>query len=78
VNPQKIVTDLRKCQDIVGKLCSESRPPKMSIPVRDTDEDMFIFKTINDAIELIRSLSGPKLDSKDSIDRALMNIGEFR
>lgn len=51
-------TPLRKrlvqCRNMIGQMCSEGRPPKMSIPVRWHDEDFFISTTIADAIEFIK------------------------
>lgn len=46
---------LRLCRGMVGKMCSERRPPKMTIPVQWYDEDFFIGVTIEDAI---RELEG--------------------
>ncbi len=43
---------LEKCKSLIGQMCSQDRPPKMSIPVQWDDEDFFISTTINDAREL--------------------------
>lgn len=47
---------LNKSRQIIGKLASEGRYPKMSIPVQPTDEDVFISTTLLDALELIESM----------------------
>ena len=36
------------CQVMIGKMCSEGRPPKMSVPVQWDDEDFFIVTTLGD------------------------------
>lgn len=41
---------LERSMSMIGKMCSEGRPPKMSIPVEWYDEDFFIITTIKDAI----------------------------
>ena len=41
---------LEQCRGMIGNMCSELRPPKMSIPVRWNDEDFFISTTIQDAM----------------------------
>jgi hypothetical protein len=35
----------------IGKMCSEGRPPRMSIPVQYDDDDWFINRTIEDALD---------------------------
>ena len=44
---------LKKSRRMIGKMCSEGRPPKMTIPVHWDDEDFFISNTIKDALEII-------------------------
>lgn len=46
-----LVDRLRQCRERIGRMCSELRPPKMSIPVQWDDDDEFISTTIQDAIE---------------------------
>lgn len=41
----------------IGKMCSESRPPKMTIPAQWNDDDFFISTTINDAMREIHELA---------------------
>lgn len=40
----------------IGKMCSEKRPPKMTIPVQWDDDDFFISTTINDAMRELHEL----------------------
>lgn len=40
---------LEKVLAMIEKMCSETRPPLMSIPVQPNDEDIFITTTIEDA-----------------------------
>jgi hypothetical protein len=40
---------LKESRVMVGKMCSEGRSPKMSIPAQPYDEDMFICTTLKDA-----------------------------
>jgi hypothetical protein len=42
---------LRLCSAMIGKMCAEGRPPRMSIPVQWNDEDVFISTTIADALK---------------------------
>ena len=57
VRKTPLLARLRMCRSMVGKMCSEGRPPKMSIPVRPEDEDFFISTTLQDAIALIEGLA---------------------
>lgn len=45
---------LRKCQFMIGSMCDQGRPPKMSVPLQWRDEDFFIVSTISDAIKFIK------------------------
>jgi hypothetical protein len=53
-------TRLKTCRQMIGKMCSEGRPPKMSIPVQWDDEDFFISLTIRDVLELLPESTGEK------------------
>lgn len=53
VREMPLAERLIKSRKLVAKMCSEKRPPKMSIPVHHTDEDFFICTTLKDALELI-------------------------
>lgn len=44
---------LEICRALIGKMCSEGRPPKMTIPVQWYDDDFFIGTTLKDAIEAL-------------------------
>lgn len=53
-----LLTRLEDCQRRIGKMCSEGRPPKMSIPVQHTDDDFFICTTLRDAIHYYKTVEG--------------------
>ncbi len=42
----------------IGKMCSERRPPRMSVPVDPDDDDFFISVTLQDAVKRIIELEG--------------------
>lgn len=44
---------LAACRSRIGKMCSEGRPPRMTVPVQWYDDDWFISVTIEDAIALL-------------------------
>ncbi len=44
---------LKMAENIIGKMCSEQRPPRMSVPVQPDDEDFFILTTLTDATDQI-------------------------
>jgi hypothetical protein len=44
-----LIDRLEICRIAIGRMCSEGRPPKMSIPVQWDDEDFFICTTLEDA-----------------------------
>lgn len=58
-----LVKRLREAQGMIGRMCSEGRPPKMSIPARpDHDEDLMICDVIRAAIEVIENAdNAPKM-----------------
>lgn len=48
---ETLIAKLQECQSRIGNMCSEGRPPKMSIPARpDYDDDLVICQTIRDTI----------------------------
>jgi len=49
-NSGSLIERLDKCHEMIGKMCKEGRPPKMTIPVQWHDEDFFISVTLQDAI----------------------------
>lgn len=53
----KLSDRLIKCRERIGKMCSELRPPKMTIPVQWDDEDFFINSTLNDAVRELHELT---------------------
>lgn len=44
---------LESARSMIGKMCSERRPPKITIPVQHYDEDIFISTTLGDAKRVI-------------------------
>ncbi len=40
---------INACKNMIGKMCSEGRPPRMSVPVEFWNEDIFIVTTMEDA-----------------------------
>jgi len=56
VSEEDLKVRLERATGMIGKMCSEKRPPKMSIPVQHYDEDIFIIQTLKDAIEAIEEL----------------------
>lgn len=58
---------LLDCRRRVGDMCAEGRPPRMSIPVRGSDDDIFICQTIDDALAaLAKHPAGVALHPKAS------------
>lgn len=51
---------LDSCHTRIGKMCSEGRPPKMTIPVNWDDDDFFISVTLVDSQEYIRHIQQEK------------------
>lgn len=46
-----LIARLYECRRMIGNMCSEGRPPKMSIPCRpELDEDIVICRTISEAV----------------------------
>lgn len=53
IRQEPLLERLSKCRWMIGRMCSELRPPKMSIPVRWYDEDMYIDETLKQAMEML-------------------------
>ena len=49
-NPSRLIERLNEARDRIGKMCAERRPPSMSIPRSDNDDDEFIDAALADAI----------------------------
>lgn len=49
-----LVERLESCCARIGKMCSEGRPPKMTIPVQWYDDDFFISVTLKDAQQYVQ------------------------
>lgn len=43
---------------MIGNMCAEGRCPKMSVPVRGTDEDQYISILLRDLMSVINDYSG--------------------
>lgn len=52
-----LIERLRECRKRIGKMCSEHRPPHMTIPVQWDDDDFFISVTLQDAIDALGAQS---------------------
>lgn len=37
---------INKSMEMIGQMCKDGRPPKMSIPAQPSDEDIFISETL--------------------------------
>lgn len=71
------VERLKEARRIVWSMCADGRPPRMSIPAEDTDEDVFIVDTITATIALLESLSAKLAEREAEVSdykcRAQMN-----
>ena len=45
---EEMVERINEAMRRIGKMCSEGRPPRMSIPVRPDDDDVFICDTLRE------------------------------
>lgn len=71
----ELIKRLRECTSRVGSMCSDGRPPRMSIPVRDDDDDIFITRTCMEAAAALESESAavPEGFTSDDIQAAYNN-----
>jgi hypothetical protein len=60
VREMPLETRLREAMRMVGDMCAHGRPPRMSIPVRASDEDFFICQTIRDAIDALAAMTAER------------------
>ena len=63
-----LVERLDKCHEMIGKMCKEGRPPKMTIPVQWHDEDFFISVTLQDAIRAQHGVHPTLLESPQNYE----------
>lgn len=56
IREMPLLERLDKSRQIIGKLCSEGRPPKMTVPVQAYDEDIFMSVSIKDAMDELARL----------------------
>lgn len=61
-----LIARLDECRRMIGKMCSEGRPPTMSIPCRpDVDEDVVICRTLKEAMVALGHVEPPKATRPD-------------
>mgnify|MGYP001606486769 CR=1 FL=1 len=58
VREMDLLTRLEECERRIGRMCSEGRCPKMSIPVQWNDDDFFICTTLRDVQHYYKSVEG--------------------
>lgn len=64
-----ITERLKECTTRIGTMCGDGRPPKMSIPVRDDDDDIFITTTCLQAAQEITELRAALAERDAEIER---------
>lgn len=60
---------------MIGEMCAQGRCPKMSIPVRWTDEDFYISQTLADADADLAAMTAERDEARDIVrgcDKALV------
>jgi hypothetical protein len=62
---------LDDCMTRIGKMCSEGRPPKMTIPCQWNDDDIFITATIKEAVEQLRAADGLTVAALDNLSKKI-------
>ena len=45
---------IKACKKMIGRMCREGKPPKMTIPVQWDDEDFYIVNTLKDIEEELK------------------------
>lgn len=55
----KLIQRIGEAINRISKMCSEGRPPKMSIPVRPEDDDIFISETLVLCRDVLRAAQPP-------------------
>ena len=72
------LTDARRR---IGKMCSEGRPPHMTIPVQYDDDDFYISTTLSDAQATIADLQGQAKDyqaCRDVLDSTVLELTQVQ
>lgn len=54
-NSASLPDRLADCRRRIGEMCSDGRPPRMSVPVQWNDDDIFIVTTLEDAAKALAS-----------------------
>lgn len=62
-----ITERLKECTTRIGTMCGDGRPPRMSIPVREDDDDIFITTTCLQAVKEIDELRAEIARHKDTL-----------
>ena len=62
----------------IGRMCSEGRPPRMTIPVQYDDDDFFISTTLADAQATIADLQGQVKDAQEGLSLCEHELGSVR
>lgn len=67
IDSAPLIERLEQCRRRVASMCSEGRPPRMTIPVQWDDDDWFITTTLLHAIERIEELEALTLSEAERI-----------
>ena len=60
---------LEQSQSMISKMCADGRYPRMSVPVRASDEDVFISLKLGDEAALIKQLNWEIETVSDYLDK---------
>lgn len=71
-NRMALVERLRNSMARIGKMCGDGTPPRMSIPVRQDDDDVFICNAIKDAIAALQASEGAADQAAEELTTAYM------
>lgn len=62
----------------IGRMCSEGRPPRMTIPVQYDDDDFYISTTLSDAQATIADLQGQVKEAQERLSLCEHELGSVR
>lgn len=72
IDIEELKRNLKECQSMIGSMCAEGRPPKMSIPARPHyDEDIFICETIKRAVARLEAAE----NEREQLNEQLRKMG---
>ena len=60
---------LEQARRMIGRMCADGRCPRMSVPVQETDEDVYISLTLRDAAAMITQLNWEVETVSDFLDK---------